>query len=296
MIRRKHAICAQHGQARHAEASRLPESFAMQRLMPNDGVIHSVTVSRDQVHVAQLVCIALLGASLGLGLVNVSVRLSNPAETTVSAARSLPVQAAATTYPEAPQVQPAQISEQKPVTHTVPAQARAVALAAPAEPSRVPRVSEPATRSTLSASAPLPPPASVDAKRASAAISGSGKPNKRLTPRQFEYGLVVYLRCDGLQHRNNRVPCPRDLKLETRVWQTLRSLPQCREADPGFGQAELRLTLHQKAGTEFVIERAPTGRSLNLRAVSQCTGHGLTKLRSRLRTPIAVVMFRFGLS
>jgi hypothetical protein len=150
-----------------------------------------------------------------------------------------------------------------------------------------------AGREVASLVSPPPPRATVDAALQKPAAADSSK-QKRLAQRRFEYGLVVYLRCDGLARQNKR--CPRDRKLEAQVWDALRVLPQCRGADPGFGEAELRLTLHRKATPQVDIGRPSDGRSLNLRAVSQCTGPGLARLRSRLRSPHAVVTFRFGLS
>lgn len=274
----------------------------MQRLMAHEGMVRGVTAAHDQVQVPQLVCIALLGASLGLGLVHTLARWSNRTETTVSAAHSLPSATesalpAKASQPKATQptayvtAQPKVLETATPAAAAQPNAAKLVTPAASVRSASDSRAETPQTKR-----APTPLIATVAASPTPPTATGSGKPNKRLALRQLDIGLVVYSRCDGLQRRNQRVPCPRDRKLETHVWETLRALPQCRDADPGFGQAELRLTLHQRAAAEFVLAPAAAGRSLNLRAVSQCAGRGLARLRTRLRTPHAVVTFRFGLS
>jgi hypothetical protein len=258
------------------------------------------------VHVPQLVCIALFGVSLGLGLVGGLARLSNPTETTRSAVRSQ-----GATPEHAPNAAPSHSDhavtaasvaaklKASPSTAAAPIESGEPARAKPAVREAIDVTSQsaqPARAAREVASLISPPPrATVEAALQKPAAAGSSK-QKRLAQRRFEYGLVVYVRCDGLERQNKHLPCPRDRKLEAQVWDALRALPQCRGADPGFGEAELRLTLHRKATPQVDIGRPSDGRSLNLRAVSQCTGPGLARLRSRLRSPHAVVTFRFGLS
>jgi hypothetical protein len=134
------------------------------------------------------------------------------------------------------------------------------------------------------------------AVRAAPDPATASKPAKPGALRQFERGLVVYRRCDGLEQQDLRFPCPRDRRLEADVWAVLQNLPQCREAKPGLGQAQLRLEVRRKAAIDIVFERPSGGQSLNLRAVSKCAGPRLAGLHTRLRSRHAVVTFGFGLS
>jgi hypothetical protein len=271
--------------------------------MADGGTIRSVRAQSDQVHVPQLVCIALFGLSLGLGLVGGAARLSSPTETSSSPLQSrgaMPEQAPNTAHSQTERTvtvasEGAKLKATPIIAHVEPGPAgRAVheaidVASQSATPAR-------AARAVANLDSPPPPRATVDATMQQPAASVSSSRQKRLAQRRFEYGLVVYLRCDGLERQKKRFPCPRDRKLEAHVWEALRVLPQCRGADPGFGEAELRLTLHRKAMPRVDIGPPGDGRSLNLRAVSQCTGPGLARLRSRLRSPHAIVTFRFGLS
>ncbi|HEY2734026.1 MAG TPA: hypothetical protein VGI70_08575, partial [Polyangiales bacterium] len=112
--------------------------------------------------------------------------------------------------------------------------------------------------------------------------------------RALERGAVTYSRCDGLLRRK-RQACPRDRRLEAAVWRSLQALPECRAADPGAGQAELRLTIQRGDPIQFELTAVTGARSLNLRAVSKCTGPSMTKLTSRLRTQRGLVTFRFAI-
>ena len=151
----------------------------------------------------------------------------------------------------------------------------------------------PALASTERAAASRPP--KPHATNAANAAANSGKTNRRAKPRRFEFGLVVYSRCDGLQRNDKRTLCPRDRRFELQVWDALRELTQCR-SDPGVGEAELRLTFHRKGSPLIAFSAVGNARGLNLRAVSQCAGPALAKVRTRLRSPHAVVTFRFKLS
>ena len=114
--------------------------------------------------------------------------------------------------------------------------------------------------------------------------------------RRFERGAVSYARCEGKEQRNRGAGCPRDPKLEAAVWSTLKTALTCYAGKPGSGQAELRLTLHHKRPLGIEWQAPAQGRSLNLRAVSQCAGERLSKLRTHLQTDRTQVTFRFGLS
>ncbi|HEX4351284.1 MAG TPA: hypothetical protein VHZ95_00195, partial [Polyangiales bacterium] len=117
--------------------------------------------------------------------------------------------------------------------------------------------------------------------------------HKKARARSLERGPVAYLRCDGLLRRKHQV-CPHDRRLEAAVWSSLQALAECRAADPGVGQAELRLTIQRGSPIQIELGAVAGARSLNLRAVSRCTAPVMTKLRTRLRTQHGVVTFRFG--
>jgi hypothetical protein len=112
----------------------------------------------------------------------------------------------------------------------------------------------------------------------------------------FERGSVSYARCENPEQRKRGAGCQRDPKLEAAVWNTLQSALVCYGGKPGSGQAELRLTLHRKHPLGIEWQAPATGRSLNLRAVSQCAGERLSKLRTHLQTDRTLVTFHFGLS
>lgn len=120
-------------------------------------------------------------------------------------------------------------------------------------------------------------------------------PPARKKPR-FERGNVSYARCENPEQRKRGAGCPRDPKLEAAVWSTLQSALTCYVGKPGSAQAELRLTLHRKRPFAIEWQGPAQGRSLNLRAVSQCAGERLSKLRTHLQTDRTLVTFHFGVS
>ena len=278
---------------------------------------------RDHVRWEELIAIALAGLSVGLGLMVGVAQFSKPTETTASAAT------------DAPDPQPAEdveVAHNAPnaerEVQTAPAPSAAPMIASTRGPSAQPAVASEPTAAAKVANAPEPQPAAAEptptaasapadraepefasseppnpkaaqpaATQASAAVVAvaSNKPGKRATARHFKFGLVVYPRCDGLMRKNKHAACPRDRQLELQVWQVLETLEQCR-SDPGIGEAELRLTLRRRGAPVVDLAAVKGVRSLNLRAVSQCAGPGLAKVRTRLRSPHAVVTFRFNMS
>jgi hypothetical protein len=131
----------------------------------------------------------------------------------------------------------------------------------------------------------------ADAKSAKhSPVSGSRKRSR------FERGAVSYARCENPEQHKRGANCPRDPKLEAAVWSALQSALACYSGKPGSGQAELRLTLHRARPLGIEWQAPVQGRSLNLRAVSQCAGERLSKLRTHLQTDRTLVTFRFGLS
>jgi hypothetical protein len=132
--------------------------------------------------------------------------------------------------------------------------------------------------------------------RALTAKRGSVPPNKRLADRRMQRGAISYVRCDGLERHRQGTPCPRDRALEAAVWSSLQALPQCRNADPGWGEAELRLTMRRGSAPQIDLKRSGDRGTLNWRAVSKCAGPTLTKLRTHPKTQRSVVTFRFSLN
>ena len=133
---------------------------------------------------------------------------------------------------------------------------------------------------------PVPTPASADPAEPRAK-------SKRAKP-TFEPGVLAYVRCEGSELRNARFPCPRDRRLEEHVWSVLAQLPNCTDADPGIGSAELRVTLN-KSRASFEWKAPLNDPSLDLRAVAKCAGAKLAAARTPARLPHAVVSFKFGL-
>jgi hypothetical protein len=207
----------------------------------------------DQVHVPQLIGIALSCACIGLGLVYVLAKPTHASQTTQTSMAAL--------------------------------------LAAPSLPEHEahPAAKGAATHAEHRASGANERAHAIAAKRGST-------PNRRLSERRIARGAIAYLRCDGLPHHRQGAPCPRDRALESAVWSSLQGLAQCRNADPGSGQAELRLTLRRGATPLFDMKPWGNRPSLNFRAVSKCAGPTLTKLRTQQKTQRSIVTFRFGLN
>jgi hypothetical protein len=273
---------------------------------------HAIRVVRaqgDRVHPLQLVGIALGGSLLGLGLMsawaNLQTAQSKPnlnrgAEERSSSAASPAMRddAADDTKSATPRVQ-LLMHEPNPETGDDPAEAdqpdAVVATSAfrSDPPIHAAQAIGAATLEHSEDAATAQPSASSSAlKVAPSRLAVTGK----APTRQFVQVVVAYLRCDGLERQKRRFPCPRDRRFEANVWSTLQELTRCKNVDPGVGQAELRLTLHGRQPLTFEFAAPPNGRSLNLRAVSQCTSRRLPKLRARLRTEHGLVTFRFGLS
>jgi hypothetical protein len=114
----------------------------------------------------------------------------------------------------------------------------------------------------------------------------------------FHAGAVEYVGCDSgsASHRGHAPACPHDRALEASVWRALKLLASCYSAAPDSGHAELHVTVHRNHALEVALAAPAHGRSLNLRAVSQCAVPRLSKLRSHLTLDHAQITFRFGLS
>lgn len=249
----------------------------------------------DRPHTEALTTIASGALSLGLVLalgVAKALPEREAAETSGSAVTAVAVTASARTARPAPQPSAAPKPHPTATATTKPAP--------PITPAAPTRAAAPEPPKRAAADAPLaaaPKPAPVAAVRSPRGKARDDEtPAKRKFPkRSFEMGVVAYTRCDGLERPGSRYPCPRDRRLESEVWQTLERLSHCTAADPGRGAAEVRLTLHKAAAPGVELKPATRGRSLNLRAVSKCAGPKLAQARTRLRSPHAVVSFRFGL-
>lgn len=233
--------------------------------MPENQGIRSVLAQGDRVNTRQLMGIALGCVTLGV-LVSGAATRFNTAEH-----GSDRVAGAAVTTEDS----------WSPAIALPPAP---VALAARQGPSDAGGRSEPMDKHAE----PVAPKSEAKAKPAGLAPA-------RKKPR-FERGSVNYARCENPEQRKRGAGCPRDAKLEAAVWSTLQSALTCYVGKPGSAQAELRLTLHRKRPFGIEWQGPAQGRSLNLRAVSQCAGERLSKLRTHLQTDRTLVTFHFGVS
>jgi hypothetical protein len=270
-------------------------------------VMPGVHAHADRVHVPQLIGIAVVSACVGLGLVFAMVpraprheaaqptpipaKLSEPSE---SHEETLPESASSRSAPE-----PITETRSSAATDAVPAPtASREVVAQPSQPkTHEVAIAEQAPKPVVPSHALAVSPAAIGSEHARSLVAARGRASlKPRAPRHFERGVVAYLRCDGLERHSKRFSCPRDRRLEASVWQALETLPQCRNFDPGAGQAELRLTIRKGGPMQVEMDALPPAHGLNLRAVIKCTGPSLVKLRSHLRTARTIVTFRFGLS
>jgi hypothetical protein len=129
--------------------------------------------------------------------------------------------------------------------------------------------------------------------RAREEASGTATTPPDESPAGFERGVVVYVRCDGIERPERRYPCPRDRKLEQAVWRALAQLPGC-PVPTGEGRGEVRLDFRRGAGAPRLRVRALRG-SLDGAAVEKCVSGTLRALRTRLRPDRMITAFRFAL-
>jgi hypothetical protein len=232
----------------------------MQLAMAEPSAMQGFDTPADQVHVPQLIGIALSCACIGLGLVYALAKPTHASQATQTSMAAL-------------------LADPSTPTAVLDAHAAANGAAAAAE----------AKHAGHRASGANERAHAIAAKRGST-------PNRRLSERRVARGAIAYLRCDGLPRHRQGTACPRDRALESAVWSSLQGLAQCRNADPGSGQAELRLTLRRGATPLFDMKPWGNRPSLNFRAVSKCAGPTLTKLRTQQKTQRSIVTFRFGLN
>jgi hypothetical protein len=126
----------------------------------------------------------------------------------------------------------------------------------------------------------------------------TGGSHGRHSARHFHAGGVVYLGCEGVAPgpHGHAPACPHDRALEASVWRALKLLASCYTTSPDNGHAELHVTVRRNRQLEVTLAAPAHGRSLNLRAVSQCAVPRLSKLRSHLNLDRAHIAFRFGLT
>ena len=247
----------------------------MQLDMAEQTVMPGLSEHADHVHVPQLIGIALASACVGLGLVYAfahPVQASQVTQTSMSTALDDASSAVPVTTPFK---KPEKVASRR-AAAVAPSHAGHAAL---------PLSDHARARAAARAAASVH---TVAAKRSSAPA------NKRLANRRVQRGAISYVRCDGLERHRQGTPCPRDRALEATVWSSLQALPQCRNADPGWGEAELRLTMRRGAAPQIDLKPWGDRGSLNWRAVSKCAGPTLTKLRTQSKMQRSVVTFRFG--
>jgi hypothetical protein len=111
---------------------------------------------------------------------------------------------------------------------------------------------------------------------------------------KFEPGRVAYLRCDGMIQATGSHPCPRDVALESAVWQQLEQLPTCQVANPGIGYAELRLDFKRAKPASLRILLPTIERPvLKRKPLYECVGESLTSLKTALDPIHMIVSFQF---
>lgn len=176
------------------------------------------------------------------------------------------------------------------------------------------RSDERAAPSTTAMPAPEPPAATLDAEsaaqdalaaEATTAVADAAVADAAVAhaaplaqaaawKRSVTLGTVAYLRCDGVELRSGRFPCPRDQALEAAGWRALEALASCRDADPGAGALEVRLDL---AGHEVVDARYLCGEEtgLDAAAIERCVDGTLRELRTELQPDRMIVSFRLEL-
>jgi hypothetical protein len=248
----------------------------MQLHMAEQTAMPGLSEHADQVHVPQLIGIALASACMGLGLVYAlahPVQASQVTQTSMSTA--LDDASSAVQETEQPK-KPQKASSRS-----------AAAVASHPGHAALPVSDHARARAAARAAAN----AHVVANKRSSVPA-----NKRLVDRRVERGAISYVRCDGLERHRKGTPCPRDRALEAAVWSSLQALPQCRNADPGWGEAELRLTMRRGGAPQLDLKPWGDRGTLNWRAVSKCAGPTLTKLRTHAKMQRSVVTFRFGLN
>jgi hypothetical protein len=249
----------------------------MQLHMAEQTAIPGLSEHADQVHIPQLIGIALASACVGLGLVYAFARPVQASQVTQTS-MSTALDETSSAGPDTEQLKKPRTSARRSAAAVVPSHAGHAAL--PVSDHARARA---AARAAASARA-------LAAKRSSVPTA------KRLADRRIARGAISYVRCDGLERHRQGTPCPRDRALEAAVWSSLQALPQCRNADPGWGEAELRLTMRRGSAPQIDLKPWGDRGSLNWRAVSKCAGPTLTKLCTHPKMQRSVVTFRFGLN
>jgi hypothetical protein len=242
----------------------------MQRLMKRPVSVRIPNAREDAVQPA--IVLALAGVGMGLGVLLSSLVYRDVPAT--PAPRSTQRAADDATL----RVEPPHASRPVDDTQRAPSPAATDAAAAAAAPVAA---RDESTRPTPAlAETPPPQSAPVDAQH---------------KPARFERGIVAYVRCDGLERKGARFPCPRDRELETRIFTTLAKLPACRQATLGLGQGEVRLEWKDGNAPTIDVRGGNDGASLNERAVSQCVAKALGTTRPKLHSAHWIVAFRFAL-
>ncbi len=207
----------------------------------------------DRPRPLQLIAIAIVAGALGVGVAWLNARSMPATQAERAAPRARP-------RPETP--------------HTVPAQAK----------SPLPQTPQPAQQIAQPRAAAVSPPPTA------ALVAATANTTPTTKPAALVRGFVAYLRCDGLERRGRRFPCPRDPALEAAVWRDLAALPGCTHVALGQGPFEARLGF-LGAGAPTVDLRGTAETALHLDAVRQCVADRLTRNRTRLGSPRLVVAF-----
>ena len=143
---------------------------------------------------------------------------------------------------------------------------------------------------------PTPPQAPTETARPSLTTNAEATSGRRASPAlRFERGIVAYVRCEGLERKDTRFPCPRDRELEASVFATLSELTKCGEPDLGRGQGEVRLEWRGTSVPTILVRSSRDEPALSEQAVSRCVATPLNAARPKLHSSHLIVAFRFAL-
>jgi hypothetical protein len=242
--------------------------------------VHRPPPAADRVRPAWLLVAAGAGLAGGIGLIWLTV---TPPPTTPEPDETPPVGAAGPGTTPEPQEGEATAPAARPSDGEPAEEAPSPAAAPGSETEDAPAPAAAPAPEAQEAPAPVAPPEDPAPPHRQAT-----SPTLRMVP-----GRVAYLQCEGVPQQDGPFPCPRDLPLESRVWEALRALPDCPTAPTAPGRADLRWVYASGETPELRFLGSAT--DLNEGRLRTCLEGPLTALRTELSPELMVVSFRFEL-
>lgn len=204
---------------------------------------------------------------------------------------------AAVTEPVAERSEPARAEAEQAVPNT-PA-AEPAPPSGPAEPERSVQVAEnvenvadnpadAAVAAPAETAVPAGPEPVVAATETAAPIATTSSTH------ELVHGNIAYLRCEGVPLGPGPFPCPRDKRLERKVWEALEALTRCPLPADGQGDVELRIEFRTRGRRSFEVRPANESAAF-ASAASTCLAAGLEPIRTQLHPILMTVAFRFEL-